>query len=278
MRRSGFALLAVLWVIAGAAIIVFMIGLEVRTAIESGRNRINSERAYWAALGCLMERRAAVDELLASELDEQRRSQFWRDLPRRLSVSISSDDAGCKVSWLARGTTLNVNTATQAQLVTLFAATGLGSGRFDLARAVMNRRPFEDVEQLSFLKEFDGHSVPLKTRIGTDTARVSLDHAPAEVLMTIPGFSPEVVDRVIERRGASYLSVSMIELIDMVSAGSAEQLREHFPEIMRTAVADTEGWLLVVEAESGFPPISSQLRIALVRHGTGAATVRWEVR
>ncbi|MDB4949022.1 MAG: hypothetical protein JWM27_1671, partial [Gemmatimonadetes bacterium] len=50
--RRGFALLAVLWILVGAAALGLAVALSGRSAVAAAQNRVDLARARWAAAGC----------------------------------------------------------------------------------------------------------------------------------------------------------------------------------------------------------------------------------
>src|SRR5258705_2447328 len=81
LAREGFALAAVLWVLTVAAVLAAGTALVGRQAYAASRNRVNQERAYWTAEGCLAELRSLADVALASA-DPSQLTQIWRNLDR----------------------------------------------------------------------------------------------------------------------------------------------------------------------------------------------------
>jgi hypothetical protein len=64
-RERGVALLAVLWVLAGAGTAVALGLAAVRDGIATSRYRSESTRARWQAEGCLAQFRARLEEVLS---------------------------------------------------------------------------------------------------------------------------------------------------------------------------------------------------------------------
>lgn len=296
--ERGFALLSVLLVVAGAAAISLALALESRTGFEAGRNRVNAEKAYWRARGCLAESLTAVRDRIARESSAHARSLLWRSLMSEPSTS----DTACVVTFEAVGSRLNVNAATEEQLIALFAISRLGASRTDLAHALhdwidaddqrrpngaerawyaANRRvaprngPLADPSEIAHVRGFESLAATLVGLIGTEPARISLDHAPEEVLATLPGFTAEVRARVLERRAMGIPVGDLNELLGMVSPSAAEGLRERFPELVRLSVAGTESWVITSRASVGAPPVSATVQAEIALAGSGAAVTRW---
>jgi type II secretory pathway component PulK len=304
--RSGGALLSVLWVIAGVSTVVFALSVTAHQAFIASRNRINAERAHWHALGCIAARLAAVDEVLraAGELEAVR--EAWRSIDEgRLALTLPPD-AGCVESLEAAGARLDINAATSEQLLALFGAVGLGSGRRDLAEALHDwtdadrlarpigaeaewyrargrlaprDEPIADLDELRFVRGFESSADRLRPFLSTIAEqRVSLDHAPDEVLSTLPGFTAEVVALVRSRQRSGRPIDDLRQLIDLVSPNASEGLSARFPELVRLAVAGTEHWILTVVRDDGRPAVRARIAAELALVGGEVDVVRWSLR
>ena len=129
-RRRGFALITVLWVMAGATIVLLHHSLPGRDAFNAARNRALSARGAWIAEACLEVVRARVDDVLADSLRGNSTAERWSALDKALTGIIDSlrqplqvfgagSTAGsgrCDVSLEAVGSRLDLNTAGDAEL------------------------------------------------------------------------------------------------------------------------------------------------------------------
>lgn len=184
MNRRGFALLLVLWllVLVGSLVAVSLGGGRVGSSAI--RNRQLLTRAGWAREACL-------EILLArTEADTSRRwtaSRFGLD-----SIDLGGD-VWCSLTLDDPGSRLQVNTAS---LVALRAAFQDSS----LANAVARGRPWPAPSALlPLLRDHNAESwLPLLTTRGT--GRVNLSTAPASVLASLPGMTPEGAARMILAR------------------------------------------------------------------------------
>lgn len=84
MSRRGVALLAVLWTVAAIGAAAALGLTAVREGVGSAAYRIAVTRARWSAMGCLAERRSALDEKL-----HERDASAW------LSPAQAEPDAAC---------------------------------------------------------------------------------------------------------------------------------------------------------------------------------------
>lgn len=131
-RRRGFALITVLWVLAGASIVLLHASLTGRDAFNAARNRALATRAGWEAEGCLEIVRASIDSVLGdSTTIATTPGERWASLDKALSSmldstsqssvapsapSVAPSPTGCRITMEAVGSRLDVNTATDTSL------------------------------------------------------------------------------------------------------------------------------------------------------------------
>lgn len=205
MSRRGFALLAVLWVIATLAGLVGLgVGL-MRIEAMASINRRRLERGRWGAEACL----AIVG---ARWLDHRLEDSARVDLGRTLSCRWRVDDPGAR---------LNVNTASIALLV----SAGLPQA---VADSVVAHRPFQDTSQVRQLLGSDSALLSLLTVDGPGT--INVNRAPRAVLLALPGFGSETLERLAEHTRVGRPVSSLDQLVSAVS-GERSALLAHYAEL-----------------------------------------------
>jgi general secretion pathway protein K len=291
-------MITTLWVMTVASIVAMAGALAGRVAVSAGRNRIQSERAYWVALGCARRVQARIDELLdaASTNDEQ--ASIWRLLDRHgVADAVISV---CTVRLEAAGARLDVNTATPDMLVALLRTIGetdvsaaqmtdalvdwrdtdrvalpLGAERpwyLTATRAAPRDGPLADIRELGLVRGFEVAS-RFEPYLTVEQGRVSFAHASPEVLAAIPGFTRETADLIamLGRDGTPVVDAASI--VGRLSMQSASELRAHYPEIVRTTTGDPDAWSIDVRAWNGNPRSEVVLRWRVIRAGSRCSVV-----
>lgn len=135
-RRRGVALLAVLWVLAGAGTAATLALETARMGTVASLRRIEAVRDRWTAHGCLAEARARVERALRAGDDDA-----WLELPS----GMGNDGCGLAAGAPA-GSAVDVNTASVEDLARLPGFTP------DVVAAVVEARAwggrFADVDDL----------------------------------------------------------------------------------------------------------------------------------
>jgi hypothetical protein len=108
----------------------------------------------------------------------------------------------------------------------------------------------------------------------TEPGRISLGHAPAEVLSSVPGFTRETADLIesLARAGTPVTDASA--LVGRITQQSASELMTHYPEIVRSTTGDPDAWLLEVRAWNGEPRSTVVVQWRLIRTGRRCSVVR----
>ncbi len=281
--EMGFALLAVLWLLAALTVLGGVAVAVVRTGSQATRNRILLTRAAWA-------REACVEILLAR----------WASPPAPLG-RLDSVDLGrgtwCTATLDDPASKLNVNLADRAALVTVIGAVTAPAAHVDsLVDALLDWRdpdtvprpfgietpanrngPFADVAELRCVRGFDDALVarlsPLLTTRGTGA--INVNAAPAVVIATLPGMSDEAVALLI-RRLAGQPVRNTDELGALLSSAGRAILYASYPEFLRaTTVAPMQ---LVAAVDGGVhgTPLVARVTLTLVPVAGRLAVIRRE--
>jgi DNA uptake protein ComE-like DNA-binding protein len=240
-----------------------------RNALGAARNRVEWTRAHWLALGCARRMQGMIDSALRAPGGES--GAVWRQLRAEFSALAPSP---CVVTLEAAGAKLDVNTASVDALARLFDATG----RLDATRlaaeiaASRESAPFADLGELHRALPTVGWS-DVDSLVSVEPGRIAIGAAPVAVLRSIPGFTPELATAVVNDRDAHGPLADLSELFTLTSHASAEQLEEHFQEVLQVAAVDPDAWILRASAMSGMPAMPAFVDWRLVRQGDGVAIV-----
>jgi DNA uptake protein ComE-like DNA-binding protein len=231
-RRRGFALLAVLWLLAALSGVAALSVGAVRVGHRATVNRVALARGRWAAEACLAVAQARWPE-------------------RRLADTATMElGRGTTCRWLLDDPTarLNLNTAEVEVLEQLATATGQVSAA--LIQAILERRataPFLSVEELRQLGA-DSSLLAYFTVDGPGT--VNLNSASAPVLSALPGMTAEAVARVIYRRSVGRPVTTLDDLAGDLSAAGSDALLARYADLARVAaftppqlVLTARGWV-----------------------------------
>ena len=232
MNKSGFALLAVLWVVTALTALTGTGVLVARLGSETTRNRILLARAEWAREACgeILLSRFAVDPTI-----------------RDLGTIELGRGAWCRASLEDPTARHNLNIAGGDALTRLFKALGVQSA---LAESVIVRRSHGTLHDLRQVPGIDSavaiRLMPFVTVRGTGA--VNVNAAPAEVLRTLPGITDESVFILMTRRAARPVQ-SADELAGLLSRSSRAVFLSNYAEFGRGAVFDPVQ--LVVNVQGG---------------------------
>jgi general secretion pathway protein K len=301
-RRSGFALLAVLWVITAAAALGLTISLAAHEAVATARNRVAATRGMWGAEACLERTRAAVAEALASPLFHQQDDRSpWLYLDSVVATSPFVTTAPCTLSMRAAGTSLNVNEADDGMVQALAVAAGIDAVRADsLTAALLDWRDADDLQrplgaerdwyvsagrapprnasladarELRLVRGFETAS-QLDLLLGVDPGRVPLAIAPIPVIAALPGIGEEALARIAERRLHTGWPRDAMALAGTLSQPGRDAMLATFADLSRWTTAEPDAWVLTGRAGDGLSPVSVVIEVTMVRAGTRAAIVR----
>jgi prepilin-type N-terminal cleavage/methylation domain-containing protein len=309
--RSGFVLLAVLWVLLGLAMLALTSALAGREAVLAARNRVSLARARWRAEGCLERARAAIGEaLIASSVTgvaARGRSLGWSALDEVAGASPLLREAGCDVVLQATGGAVDVNEADGEQLRALFAAMGvpvpasdsLGDALLDWideddvqrehgaerawykgdghGRHPPRNGPIADMRELEWVRGVDqllrAHP-DVRAVLTVEPGRIVLARAPPPVLASLPGFGDEAIGHAAALRLAGEPIEDLLAFGAGLSLVARQALGAHHAELLRRTAREPEAWIVTSRARSGAAPVVATVEARMARSGTRAAVVR----
>jgi type II secretory pathway component PulK len=250
--ERGFALIAVLWLIAMLGTLVGLSMASIRLGNQTTSNRIVLTRARWAAEACFAIAQAR-----------------WGQ--GKLADTTTIDlGRGTRCAWTVEDPTtrINFNTADPEVL------RALGANDVFIAALVEGRReqPFDDLGQVAELPGWDTRWARLGTVTGPGT--INLSATPRSVLRALPGLGAEAVDRILYRRGVGRGFTSLDALAADLSLPGRAALMARYSDLARLAtfaaphvLVTATGWVAgqapVATVESLVVPVPD--RLAVVR-------------
>lgn len=288
-RRGGFALIAVVWIIAaGAGISLAATGIA-RDAVRTASNRVALTRAAWLAEGCVALARANVDRALR----ESGPVGAW-DVTDRI-IDDALRNSACAVSIIAAGSTVDVSASEPERIrrtlieaavrpaladsiaqaiadwqdaddeVRLSGAEAAWYGERDLPAP--SNRAITDPRELTFVRGVAELDAAPRGLLGVETRPVPLNHAPPAVLASLEGVPDGAGEAIAARRAAG------LQFRDAASFATAMDVEPSKVSGVLTAVIATPvGW--DVDVRATVDGVTSIQHIRLVRAGPRAAVVR----
>lgn len=294
--RDGFALLAVLWMLGGGALLGMLLVLSARDARGVAANRIALARARWIAEGCLERARAAVDDAAANDVIGD---SVWAYLDR--AVARSPFTQGCRLSVMPAGTTLDVNSAGEPRLRVLFTELGISAAAADsLTAAILDWRDPDDdprfagaerrwyeraggapprnasiasPEELASVRGLERFA-SLDAVLGVERDRVVLSRAPRAVLATLPGMTRPALATIDRRRAVGDSAIDVERLASLVDSASRALLFANVSALRELTTPTPDAWLLRAEASDGAPRVTARVELRVVRSGRRLAILR----
>ena len=297
--RAGFALLAVLWVVAMFGLLGVALSVVTRGAIAGSRNRTGVLTASWLAEGCVGRTWATLDSAASASASDPS-SHAWELLDAAGDSHAGGTGAD---SWGAVlrpfGAMLNVNAADTSVLRRVIAALHLpepdalvdaladwrdaddiarpgGAERgwyLPSGRAPPRDGPLADVRELQNVRGFE-HLTGLDSVFGVDGGRVVINQAPLPVLSALPGFTEEAVHRLAELRTRRIWLMTLGDLEAELSPSARQELILHASELAQLATMLPERWVLTCRGRSSISPVSVVIEVTFARSGARAAVIR----
>lgn len=271
-----------------------------RLAVDVARQRSMVELATWIARGCLSSARGSLSSALQQAREVEAITAVWRMADKRLDGATSARDARCELRAEPLGTRLDINAADSAAIARLVRAAAPDADAVSLTAALLDWRdadqverpdgaerawyaasgrvlprdgPFRAREELRLVRGFETQS-RLLALADVEVARISLNHAPPELLMTIAGLDHDLVEHIIWRRNAGAAARGLDGLLATLPQRDRARLVEAYATVGTSTTTDPDGWLLraVVRDESGRPIIHVEHLVR--RLGSAVAPVR----
>jgi len=225
MNRRGFALLAVLWVVAALTAIVGLGVGESKIGSFGSTNRQRLERARWGAEACL-----AIAE--ARWVDHRLVDSATIDLGRTTSCHWEVDDPTAQ---------LNVNTVPAA----ILTAAGFSTAR---AAYLVAGRPYQDTAEIRAALGPDTALLPLLTVDGPGT--VDVNAASRAVVLSLPGLGAEAAQELAEFKRIGRPISSLDQLVS-VTSGARADVMAHYADLSALVTFAPPQWVITATGQVG---------------------------
>lgn len=284
--RRGFALLAVLWIITGLAVISMGVALAARERVRTAFNRSALLQAEWNADDCVARATAALDGLLLRSAGPLGTIGAAPSDSLPLLVSRAANVRACPgvVRIEPVGMTIDLATAPTAMLRRAIELQGFSNPQADdLVDALLDWRDPDDtprthgcetrcttelgldsprnaaildVAELRLVRGFDSWDslrggrrapVPLEQLFTTEPGRVAITWAPFEVLAALPGIGVAGArDLVAYRRSRSPINGDLAGVREALGPIARDSFALAFDALSRLATTVPDAWLIVV--------------------------------
>ena len=223
---------------------------------------------------------------------------------RGVVVAVDTTDLGrgtwCRASVEDAGGRLDINRAPREMLRVLLGSDSLTDALLDwrddddvtrqdgaeaewyrsAGRRLPRNGPLADVAELELVRGFDlgrlGTLRPLITVRGTD--QIDVNAAPAPVLATLPGFGPEAVALIANRRAAGRPLRSTDELLSLLPPSARHPLLSRYQEYALVAGYSPSRLVVLVEGGVRGERAVSRARLTVVPLTERLAVTRREVQ
>jgi len=229
--NAGFALIAVLWVLAALSALTAVGLATARVGSMTTRNRIVLSRAAWA-------REACIDIL---------RARFARDT---MTLQVSKTDLGrgtwCTAKLEDPSGKVDVNRADRPTIERLMLNMGVQPSVAESILTIRRRARIYDVTQIPGV---DSALAARLARVLTTrgSIAVNLNAASREILATLPGMSTEAIEVVLSQRTTQRPLVGADDLARRLSKSGRTALYANYEPFSTRAVFSPAHLILVAE-------------------------------
>jgi hypothetical protein len=303
--HSGFALLAVLWIVVGIGLLSFAMTLAARAAVDAAQNRLSATRAHWQDEECIERARSALADVLATRASWLDRPAHWSGVDSAVLAAPTLLNADCHLTIKPIGLALDVNRADRDELERLFVDAGLPAaaaesladailcwqGRCDrlpsanahltrsLAPGLARPRggPVADVRELLGVQGFSSavSAVPaLDTLLTTEPGRVFLARAPRPVIASLPGITPAALARLNKLQRDHLAIPDWLTLAEDLPPEARDSIKLHYAELVARSRSEPDAWLVTAKAMAGHnPTVAVTVEMRIERSGDHGAIV-----
>ncbi|HEX7918086.1 MAG TPA: hypothetical protein VF454_01730 [Gemmatimonadales bacterium] len=265
MNRRGIALLATLWLVTALSVVAAGALMLARIQRGTAIDRVALLRGRVAAEGCLavLEGTLAAGGPIADTDSIDLGGGLWcrariEDLGTRVSVEITNAEP------LARLIGDNERTAALMDWVDPddLPRDGGAEREWYAARGlrVPRNAPLGDVAELHHIRGFDSTTIARLTPFLTkwSSTRVDVNTAPREVLETLPGFEPAVVDYILGRRARGEKAGDLDGLLAALPTSLRAAAMARYADLRARVTFAPER--VVVRLEGGVPEVPFLVR------------------
>lgn len=303
-QRSGFALMAALWLVVIIGVTGYELSVRSRSRRLAVANALERTTANAAAEGGLETARAALQNRLAHPLNGRTRSLTtatldpWNDLSFVAHDTMRMGDERAMVLAYDAGTRVQLNRASEGDIRRLLAALRIDAGLADrLAQRIMDWRDADsfprargmerddylragarilpsnsDFTEVAELRDVDGVTSELYAQVSPlltvyGTGQVNLNTASRPVLASLPGIGEEAIAIILRARESQIPLRSLDELLNRLSPGARQLIGDASAELSQRAAFESRE--IVVDATGWLDgsPVRSRARAVYVRGG-----------
>lgn len=228
MSRRGFALIAVLWVIAALTAIVGLAVAASRLGKQTSLNRLALTRGRWAAEACLAIAQARWAEHRLTDTETE-------DLGRGTHCAWRLVDVAAR---------LNVNTANPAVLRSVLCPSVRGPCAVDSLLRARAVTAYTDLEQVAALPGLDSSALTLLTVDGSGA--VNANAAPPDLLLAFAGLTPEAVAALRGQRLLGHPITSLDGLAAALSDAGRAAVLAHYGDLARELTFSAPEYELII--------------------------------
>lgn len=300
-HQQGFALVAALWAITLLSTIALALGLEQQSQRLVVLNRVDEARGSAAAEAGLAHARALLTRLAQRAQqpavpDAEAVLDPWWYLAALPRDTVNLGDAWYVVSFQDVGARLNLNRADEEELGRLMIALRLDAGAADrLAQRIMDWRDADDARRargaeredyldagapvlptnrafasVAELRHVLGISGELFDRLSPHltvegSGRIAAHAAPPEVLLSLPGMTPEAVIVLLRLRRDGHRLGHISDLGPHLSAGARAEFMSRLPQLMGRLTLESSEVVAIADAGAVGGPLRVEGRALFVR-------------
>ncbi|MDB4912807.1 MAG: hypothetical protein JWM95_451 [Gemmatimonadetes bacterium] len=292
-RRSGFALMAALWLVVLVGITGYELSVRSRARRLAIANSLEAVQAKGAAEAASQTAQAVLALLL-----KQNQADPWRQLTGFRADTSSFGDERAMARVVDVGSLLQINRASEDDIRRLLAALPLDAGDADrLAQCIMDwkdadnaRRgrgaerddylvmgarvlpPNATVASIEDLRNVNGVTSALYARFSLyvtvhGSGKINVNSAPRVVLRSLAGLTDEAIDVLLATRQSTRPIRSMEELMQRVSSGSRAALLNAGSELAGKIIFDTRQVLIESDGWVVGSPVRSHMSVVVERSG-----------
>ena len=115
---------------------------------------------------------------------------------------------------------------------------------------------------------------------GTQQSRASLAHTPRAVLLSLPGFSVELVEEILRRRSLGSVPSDVLHLAGVLSEGARDSLMSQQGSLAGRIAMEPDGWVFTSRGRVAGSEVTCVLEVTVTRSGSGTQITRrrewWE--
>jgi len=308
-RRSGFALMAALWLVVIVGVTGYELSVRSRSRRLAVANTLERVAADAAAEGGLETARAALQNRLAHPLDARMSSLAtatldpWSDLTFVPRDTVRMGDERASVLTYDAGTRLQLNRATEGDVRRLLIALRIDAGVADrLAQRILDWRDADtfrrargmerddylragarvlpsnsDFTDVVELRDVDGMTAELYAQVRElltvfGTGQVNFNSAPRPLLASLPGMGDEAVSIVLRAQASRRPLRSLDEVVNRLSPGARALMAEGGGELAQRAAFETREVVVEATGWAEGSPVRSHARAVYARGGDALFT------